>query len=293
MKRTLAYKKVGDHEILADVYRRPGEETRPTILWIHGGALISGSRNYLREDQIQWALDGGFNVVSIDYRLAPETKLPEIVQDIQDAYRWVREEVPRLFGADPGRIAVMGQSAGAYLALLIGHSVQPRPRALVSVSGYGDIVGSWYRHPDPFYMRQPTISREDAEKVVGNRIVSEGCNDRYRFYVFCRQQGRWSLEVGGKDPDQDGEFFEAFCPVRNVSTDYPPTLLLHGDRDTDVPYEQSVHMAHALARHRVEHELITVANGDHNFETANGGLADPENAARFGRVMRFLKSHLG
>ena len=51
-------------------------------------------------------------VVSIDYRLAPETKLPAIVEDVQDACRWVRERGPKLFRIAPERLAVMGGSAG-------------------------------------------------------------------------------------------------------------------------------------------------------------------------------------
>jgi len=291
-KETFAYKTVDGLKILADVYRRPGKEKRPVLLWIHGGALISGSRSYLREDQLERYLDGGFTVVSIDYRLAPETKLDSIVQDVQDAYEWVREKGPGLFSGDANRIAVAGQSAGAYLTLTAGYRFQPRPRALVSISGYGDVAGPWYSRPDPFYSGQAPISKEDAVKAVGNSPLSQGGNARYRFYVYCRQQGLWPREVAGHDPDAEPRFFDAFCPVRNVSPDYPPTLLLHGDHDTDVPYDQSVQMAEALERHHIEHELITVPKGDHNFETANGGLHDPANKERFDKVVAFLKSHL-
>ena len=40
-------------------------------------------------------------LVSIDYRLAPETQLPEVIADVEDAFRWIRKEGPKLFGADP------------------------------------------------------------------------------------------------------------------------------------------------------------------------------------------------
>src|SRR5262245_12485924 len=107
-KYTYVYKTVGDCKIHADVYRRPGQEVRPALLWIHGGALISGQRNHLRHEQLQLYLDAGFTVASIDYRLAPETKLQAIIQDLQDAYRWLRESGPRLFRVDPDRTVVVG-----------------------------------------------------------------------------------------------------------------------------------------------------------------------------------------
>jgi len=291
-KQTFAYKVVDGHPIQADVFVGAGQLPRPVLIWIHGGALISGSRNYLPEDQRAGFLQAGFTVVAIDYRLAPETKLAEIISDLKDASRWVREEGPGLFGADPERVAIMGQSAGGYLTLMTGFCLEPRPRALVAISGYGDIVGPWYSQPDPFYCGQPAISEEEARRAVGSLPISTGGNERYRFYTYCRQRGSWPIEVSGHDPLAESEFFEACCPVRNVTANYPPTLLLHGNQDTDVPYAESVAMAAALARHGVEHELITVEEGGHNFETANGGLKDPANAARFARIIAFLSRHV-
>ena len=58
------------------------------------------------------------------------------------------------------------------------------------------------------------------------------------------------------DPDREPRLFDPFCPLRNVTKEYPPTLLLHGDNDTDVPFEQSVLMAKELERHGILHELI-------------------------------------
>ena len=292
-KQTYIYKTVGDCQIKADFYLLPGDEVRPAILWIHGGALIMGRREFVPRDQLARYLDAGFALVSIDYRLAPETKVKGIIEDIQDAYAWLRAEGPRLFKIDPDRIAVIGNSAGGYLTLMTGFCVKPRPKALVAFYGYGDIAGEWYSRPDPFYCKRPAVPKEEAYKAVGGPVVSEviGPNQRGRFYLYCRQNGLWPKEVTGHDPDAEPRAFDPFCPVRNVTADYPPTLLLHGDRDTDVPYQQSVQMAEALKRQGVEHELITVANGGHGFDGANGGLKDPANAKRFDRVLDFLKRH--
>src|SRR2546425_3192621 len=74
-KQTYTYKSVKDCKIQADVYRKSDGIVRPVIFWIHGGALIMGSRTGLHPDQLERYLKAGYTVISIDYRLAPETKL--------------------------------------------------------------------------------------------------------------------------------------------------------------------------------------------------------------------------
>ncbi len=295
LKRTYIYKRVGDCAIKADVYRLPGDEVRPALLWIHGGALIAGDRRggaLIHSDELQRLLEAGFVVVSIDYRLAPETKLKGIVEDLKDGYRWLRTRGPGLFRIDPGRVAVAGGSAGGYLTLMSGFCLRPRPRALVAFYGYGDIAGDWYNRPDPFYSRQPAVPKEEAYAVVGGPALSENpSDDRYRFYLYCRQHGLWTREVTGIDPDKQPRALDPYCPVRNVTPEYPPTMLLHGTEDTDVPYQQSALMAEALSKQGVEHVFITVEGGGHGFNGAHGGLKDPANAERFQRVLEFLKRH--
>jgi acetyl esterase/lipase len=98
VKRTYTYKTVGDCEIRADVYRPEGDAMRPVVVWIHGGALIVGSRQGVPGNLKALCRAEGFILVSIDYRLAPEVKVPTIIEDLQDAIRWVREKGPELNG---------------------------------------------------------------------------------------------------------------------------------------------------------------------------------------------------
>jgi acetyl esterase/lipase len=269
--RTVAYKMVGGHEILLDVYRPEGESAAPVVVWIHGGALIMGSREQIhgRRGLLDLCSSKGLAVVAIDYRLAPETKLPEILTDVQDAFAWIRNEGPA-YGLDGDRIGVMGHSAGGYLALMCGVVVQPRPRAIVSFYGYGDIVGEWYAQPDPFYNQLAPISDAEARSAVGTMPLSapdELENTRRgRFYLWTRQRGLWPREVGGKDPVQDRAAFGPWCSVQHVDRDWPPTLLLHGTADTDVPYAQSALMDEALRQAGVSTRLITIDDGPHGFE---------------------------
>lgn len=291
-KETYTYKKVGDLEIKADVYRPEGDGPRPVVVWIHGGALIMGHREQVSNLKDDF-LKAGFLVVSIDYRLAPETKMPDIVQDVEDSFHWIRTQGPKLFHADPDRIAVWGGSAGGYLTLTAGYRVKPRLKALVAFWGYGDVIGPWYSEPSPHERHQKIkVSREEAFKVVSGPAISDARNrkgDGGVFYQHCRQHGIWPKSVtAGWDPKTEAEKFYPFMPLKNVSADYPPTLLIHGDKDTDVPYEQSVLMNAELERKGVEHKFIGIPNGEHGLQGADPKAIEEANRA----AVEFIKQHL-
>jgi acetyl esterase/lipase len=287
--KTYIYKNADGCEIKADVYGSDASITKPAIIWIHGGALIFGSR----ETPPEWLnSDGRYVVISIDYRLAPETKLPAIIEDIQDACRWVREQGPKLFHIDPKRIAIAGESAGGYLTLMTGFSVSPAPQALVSLSGYGDLTSTWYSRPSSFYLQKPPISREEAYRALGKGCVSAPSQKdeaRWKFYLCCRQQGTWPKEVAGHDPDAESSWFRPYCPVRNLSPAYPPTLLIHGTADTDVPYEESVKMDDMLSEFKVGHEFVRVPGGSHCLKSDTPNVR----AAAFRQAMNFVREQIG
>ena len=290
--KTYTFKAVGDCHIEADVCRHSDSSTSTAaIVYIHGGCLIYGSRKGINSEQLELYLNAGYTVISIDYRLAPETKLPGIITDLQDAFRWISASGPDLFSVDPKRIAVVGHSAGGYLALMSGCCAAPRPKAIVSFYGYGDIVGDWYSKPDPFYSRQPTVSEEASGRHVKGPIIFEPYEGRGKdkFYLYCLQNGLWPLEIGGHDPEEEPSFFVPYCPVQNITTDYPPTLLLHGDRDTDVPYQQSVLMDEELSRQQVIHGLIAMPGRGHGFD---GEMDDILVKYAFSRVLVFLDQHI-
>jgi acetyl esterase/lipase len=262
----------------ADVHRPPGDTVRPVIVFIHGGALMGGDRKLtLRPGSLLEALlNAGYVVVSIDYRLSPHVKLPAIIEDLRDACQWVLERGPDLFHINPDEFFVMGQSAGGYLTQMSGFRVQPRPRALVSFWGYGDIAGKWYSEPDPFYRQQPLVTKAEADQSGGMKL-----------YLYCRQQGLWPNVLTGYDPKAEPRAFDPFCPVRNVKRDYPPTLLIHGTKDTDVPYELSVQMAKELATQGVEHQFITIPDGGHGFDRRQADMA----TRTYQQVVEFLDQH--
>ena len=279
--KTYTYKTLAPpaNDLQADVHCPAGEAVRPVIIFIHGGALMMGDRKMTPRpgSLLETMLNAGYVVVSIDYRLAPTVKLPAIIEDVRDAYDWVRKRGPELFRIDPDQIFVMGQSAGGYLTQVTGFCVQPRPRGLISFWGYGDIAGEWYSRPDAFYRQQPLVSKEEGEKPGGSKL-----------YLYCRQQGLWPKVVSGHDPDTEPRALDPFCPVRNITKEYPPTLLIHGTKDTDVPYALSVQMDKELTAKSVPHEFITIPEGIHGFRQR----VDAEIEARtYKQVVEFMAKY--
>jgi acetyl esterase/lipase len=294
MKTTYVYKKIGTLEIKADVYREAKVEAglRPVVVWIHGGGMINGHREGLFAPIQSRLLAAGAIVVSIDYRLGPETKLAEYVTDIDDAFRWVRAEGPKLFGGDPSRTAVFGGSAGGYLALSAGYRVEPRVRAIVSLWGYGGLTGEW-TDPSPHerHAKAP-FTAEQAEKVFSGPAVAdsrERKGDGGAFYQYVRRRGTWVNALSGIDPRFHPDKLEPFMPVKNVTSKYPPTLLIHGEADTDVPFEQSQMMAEQFKKHGVEHRLIAFPGAEHGLP----GVEQAKLDEAYGAAAEFLLKHLG
>ncbi len=285
--KTYTYKRVGDLEIKVDVHRFNDKVIRPGLVRIHGGALIMGIREMGMETYDRF-LKAGYAIVNIDYRLAPETKLPDIIEDIEDVFVWLHKYGEKLLGVDTSKIAVIGDSAGGFLTLTSGFRVKPKPAVLVVLWGYGDLIGDWYSTPSKHH--PSNITEQEAWQLVNGPAISNsaGKGDRPAFYRYCRKHGIWPEVVSGWDPHTEAEKFSPYMPILNVTPDFPPTILLHGTNDTDVPYEQSVMMAEEFKKHNVKYELITVPGAEH---VLRGG--DPETVdAAYNRALEFINNYL-
>lgn len=190
--RAVAYGADAAHRL--DIYRRTTGPARGTIVWIHGGGFTAGSRSDLLSGSADVVVDQrrrGFDVVAVDYRLAPEHPFPAARDDVAAAVRWVRDTGPSL-ELSTRRIVLVGHSAGGTLAAMVGTtpgastSTGPVPRvdAWVSVAGMASF--------DPVHMI------EDFP-------------------------GAWGL-----GSDQQRRSAE---PIATIDATDPPGLLIHGDRD--------------------------------------------------------------
>jgi acetyl esterase/lipase len=288
---THTYKTVGDLQIKADIHRPNDKTMRLVVVRIHGGALINGRRKGINR-AMRMMLDAGYAVVSIDYRLAPETKLPAIIEDVEDAFHWIRREGLKLANLDTSKIAVIGGSAGGYLTLVTGYRVQPRPTVLVSFYGYGDIIGDWYSKPSPHYQGKAITDQEAQALATGPPVADDRRRkgDGGTFYRYCRKHGLWPKYVSGFDPHTEPEKFDPFMPVKNVTKDYPPTVLIHGQKDTDVPHEQSVLMAEQFKKHGVPYLFFSLENGEHGLRDADDRDVDRAYREALAFVNKYMKT---
>ncbi len=110
-------------------------ETRPVIVFFHGGAWVGGSRQ-----QFRWMGAGlarqGYVAVVPNYRLYPEVKWPEFVRDSASAVRWVKDNIAD-YGGDPDQLVLMGHSSGAFNVLSL--AVEPQWLAAEGMDPVRDI----------------------------------------------------------------------------------------------------------------------------------------------------------
>ncbi len=116
-----------------DVYAPEGASKAPVVVFFHGGGWSMGDKRQALKGKESVFPQAGFVLVSANYRLAPEHRYPAFVQDAAAAVGCVRRNIAR-YGGDPGRLFVMGHSAGAHLAACLGaderwlkpHGLRPR-----------------------------------------------------------------------------------------------------------------------------------------------------------------------
>ncbi|MCX7799934.1 MAG: alpha/beta hydrolase [Fimbriimonadales bacterium] len=152
--RDLPYAAAHPRQVL-DVHAPEGARGAPVVVFLHGGGWSRGDKRQALRGKQRAFPAAGFVLVSANYRLSPEHPYPAFVQDAAAAVGWVRANIGR-FGGDPGRLFVMGHSAGAHLAACLGadprwlrpHGLRPADLlGVVSLDGGGMDVAESARFP--------------------------------------------------------------------------------------------------------------------------------------------------
>jgi acetyl esterase/lipase len=267
--KAYVYKTADEVKIKADVYAQTGDAKYPMVAWFHGGALMFGNRTGVPKQLVDLCRTNGFVLASFDYRLVPQTKIPAIIEDVTDGIDWLRKRGPKLFNANPQRLVVAGASAGGYLTLMAGCTVEPPPTALVSYWGFGDISGDWTAKPNEQYRKWELIPKEQAWAGVTKEILTgtdqSNGKPQANLFNYLKQNGLWPDVATGFDPATEPAKFKPYCPIQNLTSKFPPTLFLHGTADPDVPCAQSVEMKAALDALKIPTKLITVKKGGHGL----------------------------
>ena len=136
--RDVEYARPHGVSLTLDAHIPGSAKSQAAVLLVHGGGWEAGDKSTYIRPWFATLSEAGIAWFSINYRLAPQWKHPAAVEDIQSAYAWIQANAQRL-GINPKQIALMGESAGAHLAMLAGLRNKEKPAALVSFYGVHDL----------------------------------------------------------------------------------------------------------------------------------------------------------
>jgi acetyl esterase/lipase len=237
---------------------RTAAASRPAIVFIHGGGWTEGSRQRGLPSLIHF-VKKGYVAASIEYRLSGEAIFPAQIEDVRAAIAYIRTHASDL-GVDPHRIAVWGQSAGGHLAALAGTSLKgaARPDAVIDWNGPTD------------FLEPRELARLEKRKAD-------------------QKQPTFAMErLLGGPVNERRELAAAANPIRWVTPDDPPFLILHGSADEEVSITQSELLRDALANAGVE-VTLEVFPGEGHFGVGPRPLPDKYYAP----MDAFLARHFG
>ena len=190
-------------------------------------------------------MDRGYTVFLVCHGSQPKFTVGEIVEDIHRSVRFIRAHA-KDYGVDPDRLGITGVSSGGFLALTIGTKGRPGdPKAKDAV----DRASSRVQAVACFC---PASDLVDYGKT--GRSILEYEPVKFAWHVF-------GLE--GKPREEQITALRELSPIDFITKQTPPTLIIHGDADPLVPYEQSERFDAKLATHGVAHRLVTRKGAGH------------------------------
>lgn len=220
--RDVEYGRHGNHSLRLDVYRhRDCPAGAPTLLQIHGGAWVVGSKNEQGIPLMLHLAARGWVCVAANYRLSPRATFPDHLVDVKRAIAWIRAHGAE-YGSNPDFVAVTGGSAGGHLAALAALTAN-----------------------DPEY--QPGFEAVDT--------ALRACVAFYGVYDFTDRHELWrrpglrrllERHVMKAPFESARDAFDRASPMSRVRADAPPFLIVHGDCDSLVPVEEARRFARML-----------------------------------------------
>lgn len=211
-------------------------ENRPVLIFIHGGAWKKGNKKDYRRYLVDYALKG-YVTVTLQYSLSDVAKFPEQVNELNCAINWIKENADEYF-IDRNKIAIIGGSAGAHLAMMLGYSADSQK----------------------FNKYAPNSEFDTKVQAIVNIYGPYDLTTEY-----AQEQSSVKYFLGKKYNDDPNLYSEA-SPSKYVSSDDPPTLIFHGTLDELVPVSQADSLNVALNRIGVPVEYHRLEGWPHTMD---------------------------
>lgn len=250
----ITYATLNGRELQLDIYapKTKSAKPMPVIMWIHGGGWKSGSKN--NPGRALPILERDYILVSVGYRLSGEAIFPAAIADCKAAVRWVRANA-KAYNMDPNRIGVWGSSAGGHLVALLGTSGAVTEWDAIheenaSYSSRPNAVCDWFGPTDFLRMND-----------YPSRIDHNGADSpESRFIGAAIQTVPQKSQLAN--------------PINYISAETPPFLIMHGDNDMAVCYNQSELLHTALKKAAIPSTLYKVVGGGHGFKDAKNDTTE-------------------
>ena len=234
-----------------DLLKPNDNQLFPLVIFVTGGGFFLAPKyNYLQQ---RMALaESGFIVASIEYRVIPQGKFPDALIDVKNAIRFLKANASK-FGINKEKIAIMGESAGGYLAALtavtnnckefeIGENLNESSNVQAAVDIYG--------------LSDLTKVGDDFSKDIQEAHASSSSPEA----IFIN--GLSLFNKGGSIKD-NLDIVQKANPINYISKNTPPFLLMHGDKDSLVSPSQTEILFEALLKNGVDADRYIVKNANH------------------------------
>jgi acetyl esterase len=249
--KTALYATVGGQKMYVDIYlpdRQLHPSPWPTVFMMHGGAFTIGKRSDGRNWD-RWFAQRGYAVFDVDYRLAPPVSWNLAAPDVACAMAWVQGHAETLH-IIPNRTLIVGQSAGASLALQVAYGL-----------GDGTVASSCGGS-----VQQPTAAFALYPAEDFGLVWTE---DQHIGPVKFRDID--TIYIGGP-PSQFPDRYRAASPIFHVRAGLPPTLIVYGEEDHVIPVTGHRQMATRLTEAAVPNMLLAIPYNDHGYDLFWGSI---------------------
>ena len=271
-----------DRQLLCDVWQPPKNVTSSGLafIYLHGSAWYLLDKDLGTRPFFNHLTAQGHVIMDVAYRLAPETDMMGMVNDVKRAIVWMKENADT-YGVDPNRIVVGGGSAGAHLAQMTAYTAnnpQFTPTeligkdisvcAVISLYGPADLEAMYYHTNQHLTSRSiPGRPKKAVPTQMPGWIVKKMGKEYYRLNMdkgFVNSAAFAPL-LGGH-PDECPETYALFSPVTHVHSHCPPTLLIHGEHDLMAPVKSTRFLYTCLAKEKVPTVMHILPQTDHAFD---------------------------